>query len=123
MKKVDLHQNRISAGFTAPDPYFEQFTVKIPAEVPVVPISRFRWEAAAAVAALALMIPALNNYNETYPENAVEQYLISEMKYHQEELISELDREDLDQIADEIYTQFTVPEQAIDAREIEHLIY
>ena len=107
MKKFKLDNNpKISTGFSVPENYFENFSVKLLQELPknepkVISIFQKKKKllfAVAAVLILALSIPiynALISSNNELDNTSIENYLTYQPNITQYDLISELEDEDL----------------------------
>lgn len=136
MKTFKLEKEpKISTGFRTPEHYFDDFSVKILAEintdkkVKVIPFYRHKriipWVAAAAVI-IALMIPALNKYNNSnieIDENALESYLAYQSNLNQYDLIREMDNKDIQAINESIVLEEDVLEDILSSNpNIENLI-
>ncbi|MFV8326376.1 hypothetical protein [Flavobacterium sp. ZS1P14] len=110
MKAFKLeNEPKIESGFKTPDHYFENFSTKVlqqlPKEEPKV-ISLFQkrkilMRMAAAILAIALMIPIVNTYTKKTKEldsTTLENYLTYQSNMNQYDLISELDSDDINKI-------------------------
>ncbi|MGE6355422.1 hypothetical protein ACQKCJ_16255 [Flavobacterium sp. NPDC079362] len=111
MKAFKLeNEPKITTGFKAPEHYFDDFSEKIlqqlkdKKEVKVIPIYKRKKVLsllAAAVVVTALMIPIVNNYNNTskdLDEDTLETYLSYQSNLNQYDLIKELDTKDIDKL-------------------------
>ena len=112
MKAFKLeNEPKITAGFKTPDHYFDDFSAKVlkqinegEKEVKVIPIYKRKKVLsmiAAAVVFMALMIPIINNYNNTskeLDEDTLETYLSYQSNLNQYDLIKELDTKDIDKL-------------------------
>ena len=107
MKEFKLDNNpKISPGFSVPENYFENFSLKLLQELPknepkVISIYQKKKKllfAVAAVLILALSIPiynALISSNNELDNTSIENYLTYQPNITQYDLISELEDEDL----------------------------
>ena len=111
MKAFKLeNEPKISTGFKTPENYFDDFSTKIlqqvneEKETKVIPIYKRKKVLsflAAAVVVIALMIPVVNNYNNTskeLDEDTLETYLSYQSNLNQYDLIKELDSKDIDKL-------------------------
>lgn len=111
MKTFKLeNEPKIKTGFKTPDHYFDDFSTKVlqqineTKEVKVIPFYKRKnviAMLAAAVVFIALMIPVVNNYNNTskeLDEATLETYLSYQSNLNQEDLIKELDTKDIDKL-------------------------
>jgi hypothetical protein len=111
MKAFKLeNEPRIKTGFKTPDHYFDDFSTKVlqqineTKEVKVIPIYKRKKVLsmlAAAVVFIGLMIPIVNNYNNTskeLDEATLETYLSYQSNLNQYDLIKELDTKDIDKL-------------------------
>lgn len=110
MKEFKLeNEPNIPTGFKAPENYFDDFSAKVlnqinEREVKVIPIykrKRFLTMLAAAVVFIAMMIPIVNNYNNTskdLDENTLETYLAYQSNLNQYDLINQLDTKDIESL-------------------------
>jgi len=109
MKAFKLeNEPKIKPGFKTPDHYFDDFSAKVlqqinDKEVKVIPIYKRKKVVAmlaAAVVIIALMIPIVNNYNNSkeLDEATLETYLSYESNLNQYDLIRELDTRDIEAI-------------------------
>ncbi len=123
MKNFRLDENKISDGFAVPESYFEDFIVRIP-ESQAIRLNPWRhWAAVAAVLALALSIPALNQIaKQDVSPDALEQYLVMS-QVHEEDLLNHLDQSDLNALSRAYRLESAVTEQAILNEDVENLIY
>ena len=107
MKAFKLeNEPKIKPGFKTPDHYFDDFSAKVlqqinDKEVKVIPIYKRKKVVAmlaAAVVIIALMIPIVNNYNNSkeLDEATLETYLSYESNLNQYDLIRELDSKDIE---------------------------
>jgi len=111
MKSFKLeNEPKIATGFKTPENYFDNFSAKVlqqlneEKEVKVIPIYKRKKVLsmiAAAVVFMALMIPIINNYNNTskeLDEDTLETYLSYQSNLNQYDLIKELDTKDIDKL-------------------------
>jgi hypothetical protein len=111
MKAFKLeNEPKIRSGFKTPEHYFDDFSAKIlqqvneEKQVKVIPIYKRKKVIsllAAAVVVIALMIPIINNYNNTskeLDEDTLETYLSYQSNLNQYDLIKELDTKDIDKL-------------------------
>ena len=111
MKAFKLeNEPKIRSGFKTPEHYFDDFSAKIlqqvnkEEQVKVIPIYKRKKVIsllAAAVVVIALMIPIINNYNNTskeLDEDTLETYLSYQSNLNQYDLIKELDTKDIDKL-------------------------
>jgi hypothetical protein len=111
MKAFKLeNEPKIRSGFKTPEHYFDDFSAKISQQVnqekqvKVIPIYKRKKVIsllAAAVVVIALMIPIINNYNNTskeLDEDTLETYLSYQSTLNQYDLIKELDTKDIDKL-------------------------
>ena len=124
MKNFSLHDHQIKSGFTAPESYFERFEVSTPGEVPVISMHRRgKWTAAAAVIAMALSLPILNQMSrKSASQDALEQYLVSS-GVHEEYLLEQMDDADFQDLGSTLRLEPAVAEQVILQENVEDLIY
>ncbi|WKL50086.1 hypothetical protein Q1W71_09985 [Flavobacterium pectinovorum] len=111
MKPFKLeNEPKITTGFKTPDHYFDDFSAKVlqqineTKEVKVIPIYKRKnvlSMLAAAVVFIGLLIPIVNNYNNTskeLDEATLETYLTYQSNLNQYDLIKELDTKDIDKL-------------------------
>src|SRR5688572_4796730 len=111
MKAFKLeNEPKITTGFKTPDHYFDDFSAKVlqqineTKEVKVIPIYKRKnvlSMLAAAVVFIGLLIPIVNNYNNTskeLDEATLETYLTYQSNLNQYDLIKELDTKDIDKL-------------------------
>lgn len=111
MKTFKLeNEPKITTGFKTPDHYFDDFSAKVlqqineTKEVKVIPIYKRKnvlSMLAAAVVFIGLLIPIVNNYNNTskeLDEATLETYLTYQSNLNQYDLIKELDTKDIDKL-------------------------
>ncbi|MFQ6600082.1 hypothetical protein [Flavobacterium sp. C3NV] len=111
MKAFKLeNEPKIRSGFKTPEHYFDDFSAKIlqqvneEKQIKVIPIYKRKKVIsllAAAVVVTALMIPIINNYNNTskeLDEDTLETYLSYQSNLNQYDLIKELDTKDIDKL-------------------------
>lgn len=136
MKTFKLeNEPKISAGFRTPEHYFDDFSVKLleqinnNKEVKVIPFYRDKSIVsllAAAVVIIALMIPIINNYDNSnieIDENALETYLAYQSNLNQYDLIRELDNADIKGINESMGMEEDVLEDILSSNpNIENLI-
>ena len=123
MKEFKLDNNpKISAGFSVPENYFENFSAKLLQEIPkeepkVISLFQKRKKllfAAAAVLIVALSLPIYNSFIKTNQEldNAsIENYLAYQPNITQYDLISEMESDDLLTLNETSPTDKTVIEE------------
>ena len=110
MKAFKLeNEPKITTGFKTPEHYFNALSERVlqqinEQEVKVIPIykrKRVLTLLAAAVIVIALMIPIVNNYNNTskeLDENTLETYLTYQSNLNQYDLINQLDSKDIESL-------------------------
>jgi hypothetical protein len=110
MKEFKLeNESKITTGFKTPENYFNDFSTKVlnqinEGEVKVMPIYKRKKVLAmlaAAVVFIALMIPVVNNYNNTSKDldaNTLETYLAYQSNLNQYDLINQLDTKDIESL-------------------------
>ncbi|MEO8533433.1 MAG: hypothetical protein ABI441_06780 [Flavobacterium sp.] len=110
MKAFKLeNEPKIITGFKTPENYFNDLSEKVlqqinDREVKVIPIykrKRVLTMLAAAVIVIAMMIPIVNNYNNTskeLDENTLETYLAYQSNLNQYDLINQLDTKDIESL-------------------------
>ncbi|OXB03197.1 hypothetical protein [Flavobacterium pectinovorum] len=111
MKAFKLeNEPKITTGFKTSDDYFDDFSAKVlqqineTKEVKVIPIYKRKnvlSMLAAAVVFIGLLIPIVNNYNNTskeLDEATLETYLSYQSNLNQYDLIKELDTKDIDKL-------------------------
>jgi len=110
MKEFKLeNESKITTGFKTPENYFNDFSAKVlnqinEGEVKVIPIYKRKKVLAmlaAAVVFIALMIPVVNNYNNTSKDldaNTLETYLAYQSNLNQYDLINQLDTKDIESL-------------------------
>jgi len=111
MKTFKLeNEPKITTGFKTPDDYFDDFSAKVlqqineTKDVKVIPIYKRKnvlSMLAAAVIFIGLLIPIVNNYNNTskeLDEATLETYLTYQSNLNQYDLIKELDTKDIDKL-------------------------
>lgn len=108
MKAFKLeNEPKITTGFKTPDYYFDDFSTKVlqqinEAEVKVIPLYKRKKVIVMLVAAvfvIGLMIPIINNYNNTskeFDEASLETYLSYQSNLNQYDLINQLDTKDIE---------------------------
>lgn len=108
MKAFKLeNEPKITTGFKTPDYYFDDFSAKVlqqinETEVKVIPLYKRKKVIAMLVAAVfvvGLMIPIINNYNNTskeFDEASLETYLAYQSNLNQYDLINQLDTKDIE---------------------------
>ena len=108
MKAFKLeNEPKITTGFKTPDYYFDDFSAKVlqqinETEVKVIPLYKRKKVIAMLVAAvfvIGLMIPIINNYNNTskeFDEASLETYLSYQSNLNQYDLINQLDAKDIE---------------------------
>lgn len=108
MKAFKLeNEPKITTGFKTPDYYFDDFSAKVlqqinETEVKVIPLYKRKkviTMLVAAVFVIGLMIPIINNYNNTskeFDEASLETYLAYQSNLNQYDLINQLDTKDIE---------------------------
>jgi hypothetical protein len=108
MKAFKLeNEPKITTGFKTPDYYFDDFSAKVlqqinETEVKAIPLYKRKKVIAMLVAAvfvIGLMIPIINNYNNTskeFDEASLETYLSYQSNLNQYDLINQLDTKDIE---------------------------
>ena len=136
MKAFKLeNEPKIATGFKTPENYFDNFSAKVlqelneEKEVKVIPIYKRKKVLsmiAAAVVFMALMIPIINNYNNTskeLDEDTLETYLSYQSNLNQYDLIKELDTKDIDKLNKSVaLEQETLEDILVSNPNIENLI-
>ncbi|WP_269236920.1 hypothetical protein [Flavobacterium flavigenum] len=124
---------KMTPGFKTPDHYFDDFSAKVlqqinEREVKVIPIYKRKKVIAmiaAAVIFIALMIPAVNNYNKSkeLDEATLETYLSYQSGINQYDLIRELDTKDIEAINKNVVLEQETLEDVLSSNpNIENLI-
>ena len=125
MNEFNLNSNpKITTGFRTPDNYFETVNEKIMQKItiqqhPVIPLYRRKttiWYAVAAILVIALMIPAINYYNNPLRQvdtATLESYLSYQSNINQYDLINELDMQDVNQLNKSISLENEALEEAL----------
>ncbi|MBZ4044485.1 hypothetical protein [Flavobacterium hibisci] len=127
------NEPKITPGFKTPDHYFDDFSAKVlqqinEREVKVIPIYKRKKVIAmiaAAVIFIALMIPAVNNYNKSkeLDEATLETYLSYQSGINQYDLIRELDTKDIEAINKNVVLEQETLEDVLSSNpNIENLI-
>ncbi|WP_264538467.1 hypothetical protein [Flavobacterium sp. N1736] len=110
MKAFKLEDEpKIAPGFKTPEHYFDDLSIRVlqqinQTEVKVIPLYKRKkvlGMLAAAVVFVGLMIPIVNNYNNTskeLDEATLETYLSYQSNLNQYDLIKELDTKDIDKL-------------------------
>ncbi|MRX38084.1 hypothetical protein GJU43_02245 [Flavobacterium sp. LC2016-23] len=110
MKAFKLeNEPKITTGFKTPENYFNDLSGRVlqqinEREVKVIPIYKRKkvlTMVAAAVIVIAMMIPIVNNYNNTskeLDENTLETYLAYQSNLNQYDLINQLDSKDIESL-------------------------
>lgn len=108
MKAFKLeNEPKITTGFKTPDYYFDDFSAKVlqqinETQVKVIPLYKRKkviTMLVAAVFVVGLMIPIINNYNNTskeFDEASLETYLSYQSNLNQYDLINQLDTKDIE---------------------------
>ncbi|MEO8238610.1 MAG: hypothetical protein ABI576_10915 [Flavobacterium sp.] len=108
MKAFKLeNEPKITTGFKTPEYYFDDFSAKVlqqikETEVKVIPFYKRKKVISlliAAVFVVGLMIPIINNYNNTskeFDEASLEAYLSYQSSLNQYDLINQLDTKDIE---------------------------
>ncbi|MEP7095949.1 MAG: hypothetical protein ABI793_17925 [Flavobacterium sp.] len=108
MKAFKLeNEPKITTGFKTPEYYFDDFSAKVlqqikETEVKVIPFYKRKKVISlliAAVFVVGLMIPIINNYNNTskeFDEASLEAYLSYQSNLNQYDLINQLDTKDIE---------------------------
>ncbi|KQO21674.1 hypothetical protein ASF10_13060 [Flavobacterium sp. Leaf82] len=136
MKAFKLeNEPKITTGFKTPENYFDNFSAKVleraneEQEVKVIPIYKRKKVLsllAAAVVVIALMIPIVNNYNNTskdLDEDTLETYLSYQSNLNQYDLIQKLDTKDIQQLSKNVAIEDETLEDILATNpNIEHLI-
>jgi len=130
-KKND--ENKITSGFTTPEGYFEQFTVKLNSklklpktEVKVVSIKTKRWLtsiAALLVVALSVSLYSKMVLSHSEENSTTENYITNHSEISQYDLITLLDTKDIENLGMELNTSNTkIDEEFANTNEIENYI-
>lgn len=134
MKAFKLeNEPKMKSGFKTPDHYFDGFSAKVlqhieENEVKVIPIymrKKVIAMVAAAIVAIALMIPIANNYNKSkeLDEATLESYLSYQSNMNQYDLIGELDTKDIELINNNVALEQETLEDVLSSNpNIENLI-
>lgn len=137
MKAFKLeNEPKIKTGFKTPEHYFDDFSTKVlqqiseKKEVKVIPIYKRKKVlsiAAAAAVVITLMIPVVNNYNNTskeLDEDTLETYLSYQSNLNQDDLIQKLDTKDIQQLSKNVAIgdEETLEDILATNPNIEHLI-
>ncbi|OMQ11809.1 hypothetical protein [[Flexibacter] sp. ATCC 35103] len=136
MKAFKLeNEPKITTGFKTPEHYFDNFSAKVlqqvneEKEVKVIPIYKRKKVLsllAAAVVVIALMIPIINNYNNTskdLDEDTLETYLSYQSNLNQYDLIQKLDTKDIQELSKNVAIEDETLEDILATNpNIEHLI-
>ncbi|MEN2413594.1 hypothetical protein [Flavobacterium mesophilum] len=135
MKAFKLeNEPKIKSGFKTPEHYFDDLSAKVlqqikEKEVKVIPFYRRKNVisiAAAAVIVFALMIPIVNNYNDTskeLDEATLETYLSYQSNLNQYDLIQNLDTKDIQKLNKNVAIEDETLEDILASNpNIEHLI-
>ena len=103
--KLD-NEPKITSGFTIPDGYFDTFSEKILAQIPIhepkvisiFNITKTWYFVAAAIVIVMLSIPLYLNYsinNEALDTSVLENYITNNSNISEDEIVDLLDKEDL----------------------------
>jgi hypothetical protein len=135
MKEFKLeNESKITTGFKTPDNYFNDFSAKVldqinEGEVKVIPIYRRKKVlamVAAAVVFIGLMIPVVNNYQNTSKDldaNTLETYLTYQSNLNQYDLINQLDTKDIESLNNNVALEQETLEDILSSNpNIENLI-
>jgi hypothetical protein len=135
MKEFKLeNESKITTGFKTPENYFNDFPTKVlnqinEGEVKVIPIYKRKKVLAmlaAAVVFIALMIPIVNNYNNTSKDldaNTLETYLAYQSNLNQYDLINQLDTKDIESLNNNVALEQETLEDILSSNpNIENLI-
>lgn len=136
MKAFKLeNEPKINTGFKTPENYFNDFSAKVlqqvneEKEVKVIPFYKRKKVLsllAAAVVVIALMIPIINNYNNTskdLDEDTLETYLSYQSNLNQYDLIQKLDTKDIQELSKNVAIEDETLEDILATNpNIEHLI-
>ncbi|KQB39496.1 hypothetical protein [Flavobacterium aquidurense] len=136
MKAFKLeNEPKITTGFKTPEHYFDNFSAKVlqqvneEKEVKVIPIYKRKKVLSlltAAVVVIALMIPIINNYNNTskdLDEDTLETYLSYQSNLNQYDLIQKLDTKDIQELSKNVAIEDETLEDILATNpNIEHLI-
>ncbi|KAF2509474.1 hypothetical protein EYY60_13950 [Flavobacterium zhairuonense] len=137
MKAFKLeNEPKIKSGFKTPEHYFDDLSAKVlqqinekEVEVKVIPFYKRKNVisiAAAAVIVFALMIPIINNYNDTskeLDEATLETYLSYQSNLNQYDLIQNLDTKDIQKLNKNVAIEDETLEDILASNpNIEHLI-
>ncbi len=136
MKTFKLeNEPKMKTGFKTPDHYFDDFSIKVlqqineTKEVKVIPLYKRKNVIAilaAAVVFIALLIPIVNNYNNTskeLDEATLETYLSYQSNLNQYDLIKELDTKDIDKLGKSVALEQETLEDILSSNpNIENLI-
>ncbi|MFH7017566.1 hypothetical protein [Flavobacterium sp. FlaQc-47] len=136
MKAFKLeNEPKIATGFKTPENYFDDFSAKVlqqiseEKEVKVIPIYKRKKALsllAAAVVVIAMMIPIINNYNNTskeLDEDTLETYLAYQSNLNQYDLIQNLDTKDIKKLSKNVAIEDETLEDILATNpNIEHLI-
>ncbi|PWB21514.1 hypothetical protein [Flavobacterium sp. HTF] len=135
MKEFKLeNEPKITPGFKTPENYFNDFSTKVlnqinEREVKVIPFYKRKKVLAmlaAAVVFIALMIPVVNNYNNTskdFDANTLETYLAYQSNLNQYDLINQLDTKDIESLNNNVALEQETLEDILSSNpNIENLI-
>ncbi|WPO78856.1 hypothetical protein [Flavobacterium sp. KACC 22761] len=135
MKAFKLeNEPKIKSGFKTPEHYFDDLSAKVlqqinEKEVKVIPFYKRKNVISIAVAAVivfALMIPIVNNYNDTskeLDEATLETYLSYQSNLNQYDLIQNLDTKDIQKLNKNVAIEDETLEDILASNpNIEHLI-
>jgi len=104
-------KNKITSGFITPEGFFDQFSIPLNTEInqpktkgKIISISQKRGlTSVAAVLIIALSITIYSKMAVSHPDdNAIENYLTTESELSQYELISLLDKKDIENLSGEL---------------------
>lgn len=117
--KLD-NESKITSGFTTPDGYFDTFSERISAKLPVketkvvsfVGTKKIWYYAVAAILILMLSIPLYTKYATTQEIDAatLENYIAYQSNISEDEIVDLLEQEDLDKMK----LEFNVDDKAIE---------
>ena len=134
MKEFKLNdENKIPSGFTIPEGYFDQFTVELnskinlpKAGVKVISMNTKRWItsiAAILIVALSVSIYSKIAVSNSDKNNTTENYLTNQSDISQYDLITLLDKKDIENLSIELNSDNSkIDEEFANSNEIENYL-
>ncbi|MCF8320605.1 MAG: hypothetical protein K9I35_05300 [Flavobacterium sp.] len=114
--KID-YKNKITSGFTYPEDYFEQFSEALnskinqpKATVKVISINTKKWitiVAAVFIIALSVSVYSKMVVSQSYEKNTTEYYITNHSEISQYDLITLLDKKDIENLSVELNSSTT----------------